>query len=68
VIAANQWKRPIYFTMPYNDLGFGNYLRRDGLAYRLVPVKQSPVNTDHMLDVVMNKFGFGNAQLRECIL
>jgi hypothetical protein len=50
--------------MPYNDLGFGDYLRREGLAYRLVPVLQSPVNTDHMLDVVMNKFGFGNAQLR----
>jgi hypothetical protein len=49
--------------MPYNDLGFGDYLRRDGLAYRLVPVKQSPVNTDRMFDVVMNKFGFGNAQL-----
>lgn len=63
VIAANQWKRPIYFTMPYNDLGFGDYLRRDGLSYRLVPVKQSPVNTERMLDVVMNKFGFGNAQL-----
>ncbi|MES2328234.1 MAG: DUF2723 domain-containing protein [Bacteroidota bacterium] len=63
VIAANQWKRPIYFTMPYNDLGFGDYLRRDGLAYRLVPVKQSTVNTDRMFDVVMNKFGFGNAQL-----
>jgi hypothetical protein len=63
VIAANQWKRPIYFTMPYNDLGFGDYLRRDGLAYRLVPVKQSRVNTDRMMDVVMNKFGFGNAQL-----
>ncbi|MES2372127.1 MAG: DUF2723 domain-containing protein [Bacteroidota bacterium] len=63
VIAANQWKRPIYFTMPYNELGFGDYLRRDGLSYRLVPVKQSPVNTDRMLDVVMNKFGFGNAQL-----
>jgi hypothetical protein len=63
VIAANQWKRPIYFTMPYNDLGFGNYLRKDGLAYRLVPVQQSNINTDHMLDVVMNKFGFGNANL-----
>lgn len=60
VIAANQWKRPIYFTMPFNDLGFGNYLRRDGLAYRLVPVAQSEINTDHMYDVVMNKFSFGN--------
>jgi hypothetical protein len=63
VIAANQWKRPIYFTMPFGDLGFGDYLRKDGLTYRLVPIKQSNTNTDHMFDVVMNKFSYGNAQL-----
>jgi len=63
VIAANNWKRPIYFTMAYNDLGFGKYMRKEGLAYRFVPVQNSDVNTDHMLDVVMNKFGFGNANL-----
>ena len=40
IIAANGWKRPIYFTAPYGDeLGFGQYLRKDGLTYRLVPVK-----------------------------
>ena len=61
IIAANQWKRPIYFTSPNTDLGFGDYLRKDGLVYRLVPVKQPGLNTDHMLDVVMNKFSFGNA-------
>lgn len=62
VIAANQWKRPIYFTMPFNELGFGNYLRKDGLAYRLVPVQQSELNTERMFNVVMNKFDFGNVQ------
>ncbi len=64
IIAANQWKRPIYFSMPYADLGFGSYLRREGLAYRLVPVLNSTVNTDKMMDVVMNKFGFGNAEIK----
>jgi hypothetical protein len=39
IIAANGWKRPIYFTSPYEELGFGQYLRKDGLTYRLVPVK-----------------------------
>jgi hypothetical protein len=63
VIAANDWKRPIYFTMPYGELGFGAYLRRDGLAYRLVPVSNSEVNTDWMMDKVMNKFAYGNANL-----
>jgi hypothetical protein len=39
VIAANNWKRPIYFTAPYGELGFSQYFRKDGLVYRLVPVK-----------------------------
>ena len=36
-IAANKWKRPIYFTSPMGELGFGAFLRKDGLSYRLVP-------------------------------
>ncbi len=27
IIAANKWKRPIYFTSPFGELGFGKYLR-----------------------------------------
>ncbi|RYZ23755.1 MAG: DUF2723 domain-containing protein [Chitinophagaceae bacterium] len=44
VIAANAakgWQRPIYFTSPYGELGFGQYLRKDGLTYRLVPVQNT---------------------------
>jgi len=41
VIAANNWKRPIYFTAPYGELGFSQYLRKDGLSYRLVPAQFS---------------------------
>ncbi len=79
IIAVNKWKRPIYFTMDYGELGFGNYVRRDGLSYRLVPVpnsdvklastmaelgfSSSAVNTDYMLDKVMTKFSYGNAGL-----
>ena len=61
MIAANKWKRPIYFTSPYGELGFGDYLRQDGLTYRLVPVKNSDVNRDWVYDKLMNKFVFGNA-------
>jgi hypothetical protein len=42
VIAANAakgWERPIYFTSPYGELGFGDYLRKDGMTYRLVPTR-----------------------------
>ncbi len=63
VIAANKWKRPIYFTMPYDELGFANFIRRDGISYRLVPVENSQVNTDWSYNVFMNKFGFGNANI-----
>jgi len=61
IIAANKWKRPIYFTNPTAELGFDQYIRRDGLSFRLVPVQNSRVNTDWMLDRAMHKFAFGNA-------
>jgi hypothetical protein len=63
IIAANQWKRPIYFTSPYDELGFAKYLRSDGLTYRLVPVENGNVNQNWALDKMMNKFVFGNAHL-----
>lgn len=71
IIAANNWKRPIYFTSPINSLGFGDYLRKDGLSYRLVPVKSKnqaanwTINTfsqDNNLEQIgntlLNKFVF----------
>ncbi len=64
IIAANKWKRPIYFTSPYGELGFGKYLRKDGLSYRLVPVENDEFNADWALDKMMNKFAFGNADLK----
>lgn len=63
IIAANKWKRPIYFTMPYGDLGFGDFIRRDGISYRLVPVENSSVNTNWSYEVFMQKFGFGSANI-----
>ncbi|HRH59814.1 MAG TPA: DUF2723 domain-containing protein, partial [Chitinophagaceae bacterium] len=65
IIAANKWQRPIYFTMQYDEIGFGKYLRRDGLSYRLVPVENSNVNTNWMYNLTMdgNKWKYGNANL-----
>lgn len=63
IIAGNKWKRPIYFTSEYRELGFGDYLRQDGLTYRLVPVAKSEVNTDWVYDKMMTKFQFGNANV-----
>ena len=71
IIAANKWQRPIYFTSPIDELGFIEYLRKDGMSYRLVPVKstnmsnnwlintyQRDINPTAMYDNVMNKFVF----------
>ncbi|MFM2359709.1 MAG: hypothetical protein RLY16_1702 [Bacteroidota bacterium] len=61
IIAANKWKRPIYFTSERLSLGFDKYIRQDGLTYRLVPVENSQVNKAWVVDKMMNKFAFGNA-------
>ena len=64
IIAANKWKRPIYFTAPYTgqELGLSNYLRKDGLTYRLVPVKNnSGINLDWVVDKLQKQFAFGSA-------
>ncbi len=71
IISSNAWKRPIYFTSPYSDLGFSGYLRKDGLTYRLVPVVSTNMNRNWLVntygkdlnlekidDVLMNKFVF----------
>ncbi len=62
IIAANKWKRPIYFTQPYS-LGFDDYLRQDGLTFRLVPVANArgTINLDWMHKNVMTKFKYGGA-------
>ena len=76
VIAANKWKRPIYFTnsSPYQiGLGFEKFLRMDGLSYRLVPVENTNVatkgewpfvNTDSAYKRMIHTFAFGNAELK----
>ena len=62
IIAANKWKRPIYFTSPFGELGFSQYLRSDGMSYRLVPVlSQTQVNTSWAYEKLMKDFGFGGA-------
>jgi Protein of unknown function (DUF2723) len=62
IIAANKWKRPVYFTQPLG-IGFDDYLRQDGLTFRLVPIAgaRNTINTDWMFDKVMNKFKYGGA-------
>lgn len=70
LIAHNNWKRPIYFAVTTGAeayLGLEEYFQLEGLAYRLVPIKNTEeemaqggrVNTTAMYDNVMNKFMWG---------
>jgi hypothetical protein len=64
IIAANKWDRPIYFTSPFGELGFGQYLRNEGQSYRLVPVAgENMVNARTSYEVLKNKFAFGSANI-----
>jgi Protein of unknown function (DUF2723) len=69
IIATNKWKRPIYFTSAYGELGFWNYLRKDGLAYRLVPVQNKYPQQNWVIEQTMNqiqeqyKVGLGGTQV-----
>lgn len=73
IIAANHWKRPIYFTSPFpgNQLGLNAYLHNEGMVYRLVPIQKAsqPAMADvdtlyapSIYEVMLRKFGFGGAQ------
>jgi hypothetical protein len=65
IIAANKWKRPIYFSQPYG-LGITNFVQDDGIASRLVPLRPEQgvptINTDTMYRNLMTKFKFGGAE------
>jgi hypothetical protein len=63
LIAANKWRRPLYFTSTseLQALGLEKYLRMEGLAYRLVPVENSVVQNEISYKNIMEKFVYGNA-------
>lgn len=65
IVAANAWKRPICFTSPDNSLGFGAYLRQQGMVYEFVPVKDNTpgrsMETDTTYKLLTTVFRAGNA-------
>lgn len=65
IIAANNWKRPIYFTSPYGELGFYPYLRKDGMAYRLVPIVNKYPQANWVTDSTMRRIGIGGTPVRD---
>lgn len=63
LIAANNWKRPIYFTstQELEELGLDKYTRLEGMSYRLVPVENTNVERNVAYKNIMEKFAYGNA-------
>ncbi|MHC1778309.1 MAG: DUF2723 domain-containing protein [Lentimicrobium sp.] len=72
LLAHNNWERPVYFSTTAGEssyIGLNDYLRLEGMAFRLVPVKKTPdqntighINTGILYDRLMNTFGFGNME------
>jgi hypothetical protein len=73
ILAANAWKRPIYFANsidPDHYEGLEEYLQLEGFAFKLIPVRTpgsrtvSPirVNQRRCVDLYLNKFRYGNCE------
>ena len=60
IIATTDWKRPIYFTSPFGELGFGQYLRKDGMSYRLVPIVPKHPEANWITDQALSRMGGTN--------
>lgn len=66
IIAHSNWQRPVYFASSGGDentLGLGEYLRLDGMAYRLLPYNVKALDTlnpasgnEVLYQFLMNKF------------
>jgi tetratricopeptide (TPR) repeat protein len=69
LLATNNWERPVYFAITTGSDSYLNlepYFQLEGLAYRLVPVKNNDsngqtgrVNSTIMYENLMNKFKWG---------
>ncbi len=65
IIATNKWERPIYFTAAYGELGFGQYLRKDGLTYRLIPSLAKSPQQNWVIDQTMRAFRAGGSSVKD---
>jgi hypothetical protein len=69
ILATNNWERPVYFSTTVSSADYLNlqqYFQLEGLAYRIVPVKNTDANAEGfvekpvMYDNMMNKFSWRN--------
>ncbi|MEW6468485.1 MAG: DUF2723 domain-containing protein [Bacteroidota bacterium] len=73
IISANNWERPIYFSITTGSDAYINlqpFFQLEGLAYRLVPLKPDEskplrIATDIMYENTMKKFAWGGLDKNE---
>ena len=65
IIATSKWNRPIYFTSPFGELGFGQYLRKDGMSYRFVPVALKQPQVNWVTDQTLRQMRMGGTSIRD---
>lgn len=78
LLAHNNWERPVYFSTTAGEtsyLGLNEYLRLEGMAFRLVPVKKpvsenaiGQINSGILYKRLMDTFRFGNMEKPEVYL
>ena len=63
IIASNQFKKPIYFAVtvsPDNMLNLDDYLRMDGLVYKLVTYPGDRISPSRLRENFFNRFSYRN--------
>ncbi len=58
ILRQNKWERPVYFSssvQPQEWTGLDEYLRTDGLVYRIMPVKQGTVRSMEAMNYEVTK-------------
>ncbi len=77
LLANYQWDRPIYMVSRGGDLNIGikDYLRFDGMAYKLMPFKTTELgnevpymDTEKMYDLLMNVYRWGRMDQPDVLL
>jgi hypothetical protein len=80
LLANYEWDRPIYFVSQGGDLNIGikDYLRYDGMAYKLMPFKieektkgfleYRDMDTEKMYDLLMNVYRWGRMDQPDVLL
>ncbi len=68
IINTNRFRRPIYFALTVskeNQINLDNYLRMDGLAYKLVTYPDQDISPPFIKNNLINKFQYRNLNNEE---